>query len=445
MHTQQLTPVLRTKLQIPSIRPKLLARPHLVEILDEGLKAGNKLTLVSASAGFGKTTLLGEWAHRKRRKLQPRFTWLSLEEDDNYGGRFWAYITASLQIVLPDIGETTMAMLRSPEIPPAEIFLTPMLNEIVDQTKKIVLVLDDFQFIHREEILDEVDYLVDHLPAQLHLVISTRADPALSIVRWRGQGLLTELRGDDLRFTEAEVHAFIKDQLQLSVSDEDLKLLTERMEGWITGLQLAAISMKGRADIPEFITSLVSSPYIILEYLTEEVLKDLPLEVQDFLVQTSILTQLNASLCNRVTNRDDSGAMLATLSRDNLFTTPIDYEHHWYRYHPLFADLLRNRLQQEMDQAQVNFLHQRASHWYEEQGYLQIAVKHALQGGDLERVADLAERAAQASLLDSWMTNLLHWLETLPENVLRSRLRLRIYQACALFFDGQTTQCVKIL
>ena len=436
-------PLLTTKLHIPTPCPNLVPRPHLLARLNDGLKRGHKLTLISAPAGFGKTNLLSEWAVSA--DILKSVSWLSLDNEDNNPTRFWAYVIAALQTVLGEVGEITAALIRSTDTPSIEAILTPLLNEIAAQPECVVLILDDYHLISSDEIHSGITFLVDHLPSQLHLVIATRADPSLPIVRIRARGKLTELRGDDLRFTYDETRSFLNSQMGLEIAEADLKTLDIRIEGWIAGLQLAAISMRGQINRHKFIASFVESNYYILEYLIEEVLRRLPKDVLHFLTQTSILTQLCASLCNRVTDRSDSEAMLKRLYHENLFVTALDYEHTWYRYHHLFADLLKNRLLQQLDKQVVADLHQRASYWYEEQGYLQIAVKHAQEARNMERVADLAEQAAQFSLIDSWMTNLLEWLEILPENLLRSRFRLRIYQACAYFFDGQPAKCVNIL
>lgn len=436
-------PLLKTKLHIPAPCFYLVPRPHLLARLNNGLQLGHKLTLVSAPAGFGKTNLLSEWvASIEARKS---VAWLSIDHEDTRPTRFWGYLIAAIQSVLDEVGEASTALLRSVDPPSIEVILTPLLNDIAAQPERVVLVLDDYHLLSREEIHSGITFLLDHLPSQLHLVISTRADPPLPTVQMRARGQLTELRGDDLRFTFGEARSFLNDQMGLGLAETDLNALDSRIEGWIAGLQLAAISMRGQQDRHEFILAFTGSHHYILEYLAEEVLNRLPTDVLQFLAQTSILTQLNASLCERVTGRSDSAAMLARLYHENLFVTALDYEHSWYRYHHLFADLLRDRLQQQLGRQTIVDLHQHASQWYEENGYLQIAVKHALEAEDMERVADLAEQAAQASLLDSWMTDLLAWLETLPENVLRSRLRLRIYQACALFFDGQNEQCLSLL
>jgi len=436
-------PLLTTKLHIPAPCSNLVPRSNLITRLNDGLCLGHKLTLVSAPAGFGKTNLLSEWLASV--DAWKNVAWLSLDQEDNRPTRFWGYLIAALQSVLEEVGEASIALLYSADPPSVDVILTPLLNDIAAQHERVVLVLDDYHLLSREEIHTGVAFLLEHLPSQLHLVISTRADPPLPIVRMRARGQLTELRGDDLRFTYSEARSFLNDQMELGLAEVDLRSLDSRIEGWAAGLQLAAVSIRSQQDKHEFIVAFTSSHHYILEYLAEEVLNHLPTEVHQFLAQTSILTQLCTDLCDQVTERSDSAAMLARLYSENLFVTALDYEHSWYRYHHLFADLLRDRLQQQLGRLAIAQLHQRASHWYEQNGYLQIAVKHSLEAGDMERVADLAERAAQASLLDSWMTDLLAWLETLPEDVLRGRPRLHIYQAFALFFDGQNEECLSVL
>jgi LuxR family maltose regulon positive regulatory protein len=264
-------------------------------------------------------------------------------------------------------------------------------------------------------------------------------------VRLRAYGQLTELRGDDLRFTLEEARALLNDRLGLDLGTEDLVALDERIEGWIAGLQLAAISMQRLDDHGSFVTSLSNSPYYVMEFLTEEVLRGLPGDVRAFLMRTSILGRMCASLCDRVTGHQDGAAMLAYLYRSNVFVTPLDPEHAWFRYHQLFADHLQGHLRRHLDGEGIAHLHRQAGLWHAEHGNLRRAVEHALAAGDLASAADLAERAADASTLDSWMTDLLSWLDTLPPAVVRARLRLRIYYACALFFDGQTDRCAAIL
>jgi LuxR family maltose regulon positive regulatory protein len=436
-------PLLETKLDIPFPSANMVPRPQLLARLSHGARQGKKLTLVSAPAGFGKTNLLSEWASGF--EAQGSIAWISLDQEDNNPARFWAYLLTALQNVLEDFGETSLALLRGLELPPYEAILVPMLNEIGAQSKQTILLLDDYHVISGKEIHAGVSFMMENMPSQLHLVIATRADPPLPIARLRARGQLSELRGEDLRFAFEETEFFLNNKMGLQLSRADLRALDGRIEGWIAGLQLAAISIRSHANRQEFIHAFTGSPYYALEYLAQEVLGQLPADTLDFLLQTSILTQLNAGLCEDLTGRSDGAAALARLYHDNLFITPLDVEHSWYRYHRLFADLLQNRLRQRLGNADIAQLHLRASNWYERNGYLQMAVRHAREAGDMERVADLAEHAAQFSLLDCWMTDMLEWLELIPQDSLRRRLRLRIFQACALFFDGQREACVKIL
>ena len=436
-------PLLMTKMHPPAPSTQLVTRPHLVAYLDNGIQEGHKLTLISAPAGFGKTNLLVEWAGSVA--LRKKVAWLSLNAGDNLPTRFWAYVVSAIQSVLPGVGEASAALLRSAETPSFEVILTPLLNDIAVHPEPLVLVLDDYHLISRDEIHLGVDFLMEHLPSRVHLVISTRADPPLSLVRMRAHGQLTELRESDIRFTYAESSNYLNQRMGLNLSELDLLALDARLQGWIAGLQLAALSMRGRSDQHEFVRTFSGSHRYIVEYLAEEVLNNLPTEVVLFLEQTSIFDQFCAELCDQVTGRKDGQEMLSRLFHENLFITALDFESTWYCYHPLFSDLLRNRLQQKMGSQEIANLHQLASQWYQQHGFLQIAVGHAQQAGDVDRVADLVEQAVEASLLDSWMTNLLVWLEELPKDVVRSRLRLRVYQACALFFDGQISHCLEVL
>jgi LuxR family maltose regulon positive regulatory protein len=442
--------VLTTKLYVPPPRPDLVKRPHLVERLDDGLRAGHRLTLVSASAGSGKTTLLGQWVAA----IQEPVAWLSLDEDDNDPVRFWAYVVAALQEADPQIGQSAMPMLRGPQPPPARSILTPLLNEVAALSKQIVLVLDDYHLVTEPAIHDDVAFLLDHLPRQLHLVVATRADPPLPVARLRARGQLAELRADDLRFTPEEVAVFLNDVMGLGLQPEDVAALEVRTEGWAAGLHLAALSMQGRDDAHTFVEAFTGGHHYILEYLIEEVVSRQPEPVQRFLLQTSILDRLCAPLCDTVTGGHGAADMLERLQRDNLFIVPLDDERRWYRYHHLFGDLLRKRLGQvspvisstSFDFAQdrragrgeaiLEELHRRASQWHEENGLLEQAVKHARAAQDLERLARLAEQAAGASLLDARLTTLLRWVEVLPGDVLRAHPRLQIYRAWALYMNG---------
>jgi LuxR family maltose regulon positive regulatory protein len=436
--------ILATKLYIPPPRSDLVKRQRLTKRLDEGLRLGYKLTLISASAGSGKTTLLSEWIHTREPKV--RAAWLSLDEDDNAPARFWAYVIAALQTIHPQLARSVLPMLQGPQPPPVRSILTPLLNEVTALSQSVVLVLDDYHLITTGAIHDGVAFLLDHLPQQIHLVIATRVDPPLPIARLRARGQLTELRADDLRFTAEEVAAFLNDVMELDLQPQDVAALEARTEGWISGLHLAALSMQGREDAHAFIEAFTGGHQYILEYLIEEVLSQQPEPVQRFLLQTSILDRLCAALCDALTGEQDGADMLERLQRDNIFTISLDEEGHWYRYHHLFGDLLRKRLGQApplspplaggMKGGGIEELHRRASQWHAENGLLEQAVKHAQSAGDFERVAEIAERAAGASLLDARLTALLRWVDVLPEDVLRVHPHLQIYRAWALYMNG---------
>ncbi|MEJ2736289.1 MAG: LuxR C-terminal-related transcriptional regulator [Anaerolineae bacterium] len=443
--------LLATKLYIPPPRPDLVPRPRLIQRLNEGLCLGRQLTLISASAGSGKTTLISEWFAalcsdpQHEQPIENRTAWLSLDQEDDEPARFWTYLIGALRTVDDGLGVAAQQMLQAPQAPSMPLVLTSLLNDIAVRPYRTILVLDDFHLISGERILDGFAFLLEHQPRQIHLVLSTRADPPLPIVRLRARGQLTEVRIDDLAFTVDEAVTFLNERMGLGLSLEEVKALESRTEGWAVGLQLAAMSMQDHVDRRGFITAFAGSHRLILEYLTEEVLHRQPESIQHFLLQTSILDRLCGQLCDAVTGKSDSGATLSHLQRKNLFTVSLDDEHHWYRYHHLFADLLRNRLEQETSLEQVAVLHGRASAWHEQNGMVDEAVKYALKAQDLERVVYLAEQAAQASALDSRLTTLLYWLEMLPEEVLCAHPRLQIYRAWALYMNGHLARAQKML
>ena len=369
------TPVLATKLYVPPPRPKVIHRPLLIDRLNEGLN--RKLTLISASAGFGKTTLVSEWvASCQQREPRVGVAWLSLDEGDNDPARFLTYLVAALQTIAAPIGEGLLGVLQSPQPPLTEAILTSLLNEITALPNPFVLVLDDYHVIDAKPVDNALNFLLEHLPPQMHLVIATREDPPLPLARLRAQGQLTELRVTDMRFTPAEVAGFLNQVMGLALSAKDIAELETRTEGWVAGLQLAALSMQGQADTASFIKSFTGSHHFVLDYLVEEVLQQQSEHVQAFLLRTSILDRLCGPLCDAVL-RDSSITGQATLEyieHANLFIIPLDNERRWYRYHHLFAELLRQRLHQriavstEDPKSGVNKLHIRASQWYEENG-----------------------------------------------------------------------------
>jgi LuxR family maltose regulon positive regulatory protein len=442
-------PILATKLFVPPHRPNLVARPQLIERLDEGLRQRRKLTLVSASAGSGKTTLLSEWAA----KCDLPFCWLSLDKDDGDPTRFWRYVVAAIQTIHPQLGQTLSPMLQGPKLPSVRPILVSLLNEATTLAAPIILVLDDYHLITEEAIHDGVAFLLDNLPEQLHMVIATRADPPLPIARLRSRGQLTQVRADDLRFTPIEAATFLNDVMGLGLEPDDITAIEARTEGWAAGLHLAALSMQERKDTHAFVDAFASGHQYVLEYLIEEVLSRQKEPVQRFLLQTSILDRMCAPLCDAVVgeigdwrlevgNRQSpvsnlqSRHVLDYLESSNLFLVPLDDERRWYRYHHLFGDLLRKRLEQAIPSEQVAELHQHASRWHEENGILEQAVRHAQAAGIPERIAEMAERAAGDSLLDARLTTLLRWVDALPKEVLRAHPRLQIYRAWALFMNG---------
>ena len=394
-----------------------------------------KLTLISAPAGFGKTTLLGEWRMMYLGSEFP-LAWVSLEEADNDPSRFLSYLVAALQAIEADAGESALASLRSPQPPPVESVLAAIINDITAIPKDFALVLDDYHVIEAEPVHDAVTFLLDHLPPQMHLVIAARTDPPLPLARLRAQGQLTELRAAELRFRPEEASAFLKDVMGLSISARDVEALEERTEGWIAGLQLAALSMQDREDISGFIAAFTGSNRYILDYLAEEVLQKQPERVQTFLLQTSILDRLSSALCDAVTGENESQEMLERLEQANLFTVPLDEDRRWYRYHHLFAEFLRARLRR-IQPERVPELHRRAAEWYEDHGSIAEAVRHALAAEDFERAARLVEQTRGAMITRDELNTLLGWLQGLPDELVRSRPPLCLAYAWVLILTGQ--------
>lgn len=439
-----LAPILSTKLFIPSPQTKIVLRPRLVERLNEGLSLGRKLTLISAPAGFGKTTLISEWADGCRTQRGPEVAWLSLDEGDNDPARFLAYLVAALQMISKDVGKGVLEAIHAsqPLTTIHEFLLATLLNEIAAIPDHFVLVLDDYHMIDSKPIDVAITFLLDHLPPQMHLVITTREDPHLPLARYRARGQLTELRDADLRFSDAEADEFLNQMMNLHLSVENVAALETRTEGWITSLQLAAIALKGlllqgREDIASFIQAFTGSHRFILDYLVEEVLQHQSEQIRSFLLQTAILDQFSAPLCNMVTERDDSKEMLDILEHSNLFLIPLDSQRKWYRYHRLFADVLRTYLMAAQPD-QIAALHGRASSWYERNGLRSDAIRHALAAKDFERAADLIELAwpaAEEGTISevAW----LGWANALPEALAHTRPVLNVCYAYALLGLGE--------
>ena len=428
-------PLLQTKLFVPRSRHGLVPRPRLTERLDRG--AASKLMLVSAPAGFGKTTLLAEWltAGPARPTDERSAAWLSLDQGDNDPATCWTYVIAALHTVAPGVGADMLTRLREPQPPPIESGLITLLNDFDGIADDIVLVLDDYHVIDAADVQDGMAFLLEHLPPQVHLVIVSRADPALPLARLRGRGELVEIRAADLRFTLAEAAAYLNDVMGLSLTADEVAALEGRTEGWMAALQLAALSMQGRDDIPAFIAGFAGDDRYIVDYLAEEVLRRQPDDVRSFLLQTSILDRLTGSLCDAVIGQDGGKAMLAGLERGNLFLVPLDDRRLWYRYHQLFADVLRARLLDEQPDG-VGELHRRASDWYEQHGERSEAIGHAMAGEDVERAANLVELAMPGLRQGRQDATLRGWLEALPEEVIRVRPVLSVAYVGALMVSG---------
>ncbi len=438
-------PILATKLYFPSPRPNLVLRPRLIERLNEGLSSGRKLTLISAPAGFGKTTLVSEWlAHSKK-----PVAWLSLDEGDNAPTRFLTYLVAALQMIAPNIGAGALAVLQSSQPPSIESNLTTLLNEITSIPDNFLLVLDDYHVVDSKAVDQALTFLVDHQPARMHLVITTREDPSIPLARLRVRGQLTEVRAADLRFTPSEAAEFLNRVMGLKLSEEDISALEARTEGWIAGLQMAALSMQGLPDAANFIQSFTGSHRFVLDYLLEEVLHRQPAEVQTFLLRTSILDRMCGPLCDAVLGSPAAfgDATLQSLERANLFIVPLDNERRWYRYHHLFADLLKQRLGTPTDLPE---LHLRASQWYEQNGLYLDAFHHAAAANDFDRAERLMEGRGMADKPEEPVKQglplhsrdaaktVLNWLGSLTPAVLDARPLLWVRSATLALVAGQT-------
>jgi LuxR family maltose regulon positive regulatory protein len=436
-------PLLTAKLYNPPIRPEVVPRPRLIEYLNAGLD--RKLTLVSAPAGYGKTTLISAWLHA----ADLPFAWLSLDEGDNDPVRFFTYLIAALQGIDVEIGHSVQGWLEAPQPPALKELTATLINDIAAVPESFVLVLDDHHAITERTIHESISFLLERQPPQMHLVIATRHDPPVPLAQLRARGELVEVRQSDLCFTTDEAAAFLNQSLGLDLSASEVALLGQHTEGWIAGLQLAGLSMQGRdaESVAHFIREFSGRHHFILDYLTDEVLRRQAGPVQDFLLRTSILERMCGPLCNAVVSQDagpkgvehrDGQSMLETLQQANLFVVPLDDERQWYRYHHLFAQLLRARLAETQPGLAAD-LHRRAATWHEENGLGFGAVQHALATGDHALAAAVVERTILK--FDIWssteITTVLGWMKALPDDVVRPRPWLRLFIARTLYVSGQ--------
>ena len=432
-------PLLATKLHVLRPRTHLVPRAHLIEQLRRGVERA--LTLVSAPAGFGKTTLLTQWIAQSALPV----AWLSLETDDNDPTRFLSYLIAALQTVDARLGTSALTLLRTPHPPSPEAVLAMLVSEVTSRgTAEFALVLDDYHLITAASIHRGMAFLLEHLPPQMHLVLATRADPPLPLARLRVQGQLTEVRTADLRFDTTEASAFLQALTGLDLSPEAIATLYHRTEGWIVGLQLAALSLQGRADVAGFLTAFSGSHRYVLDYLSEEVLWRQPAEVQSFLLSTCILERLSGPLCDAVRGQEGSQAILEALERSNLFVVALDDERGWYRYHHLFAEVLRSQLQ-HIEPALPPQLHRRASAWYELHALPVEAVRHALAIPDVELAARLIEPILLPVAFQGQLYTVLEWMKALPEALILARSRLCVYYARLLVYANQFEAAEELL
>ena len=445
--------LLQTKLYVPRLRPLLVPRPHLIEKLNQGLQQGCKLTLISAPAGFGKTTLVAEWLSQLTIDKQPvvaqnmtiqncSVAWLSLDEHENDLTWFLTYFVAALQTIETNIGETAVALLQSPQPVSMKAVLTSLLNDITsmsadkDRAYPVVLILDDYHHITARIIHDALTFLLENAPPNWHLILISRSDPPLPLSRLRVRGQMTEIRQTDLRFTAIEAATFLNNVMGLSLTAGQVEMLDTRTEGWIAGLQLAALSLRSRDDTVDFITSFSGSHRFILDYLTEEVIQGQPANLQQFILQTSILSRLRGSLCEAVTGQGKGQETLEKLEASNLFLIPLDDEREWFRYHHLFAEVMAKRLQR-FYRDQIPELHLRAAAWFRQHNLFDEAIKHALAANENQLAGDIVESQARDLLHLGKLSTLMGWLSKLPPEIVNGRPVLSVDSAWVYLLIGK--------
>jgi LuxR family maltose regulon positive regulatory protein len=443
--------LLQTKWRLPILQSHfLITRSHLFEQLDAGL--AGRLTLISAPAGYGKTTLIGQWIRSRLEKGSAgndrglAICWVSLDDGDNDPVLFWSYVLAALEQAGISLGRQLLTSLTAPAAPPITAVITHLLNALETHEEQITFVLDDYHAINEGAVHEQVGYLIEHLSPRCHVILLTRADPPLPIARWRARRQMTEVRQVDLRFDIAETARLLNDMLALELTANDVAILERRTEGWVAGLQLVAIALgQQNVDRRAFIDSFAGSHHYIMTYLMDEVLQQLPEATQRFLEQTAVLRRLCAPLCSDVTGSKGCDLLLQELYRRNLFLIPLDDAHYWFRTHHLFAELLGTRLQNEHTQAEIERLHRRAAQWYDENHFLEEAIYHALRCGDMAWAAEMVEKYARPVMHQGRLNTLLRWIDALDPQALARRPRLRLDQAWSLFLSGQAARTKEIL
>ncbi len=421
--------LLTTKLYIPTPRQNFIQRRRILDLLDKALN--HKLTLIAAPPGYGKTTLLSIWISES---VLPA-AWLALDSDDNDPSLFLQYLIAALQTIDPQIGYLSLAQLKSPQLAAQNDILPALINDLTQIQGDFVLILDDYQWIDQQEIHTSLDYLLDHLPPQMHLIISSRSDPPLHLSRLRTRNQLLEIRQSDLRMTQIEASEFLNHSMRLNLSDQQVETLEVRTEGWIAGLQLAALSLREKKDIDGFLQSFGGSHRYVIDYLADEVLAEQSDEVQSFLEQTAFLDRISAPLCDAVTGRENSIEILRLLEENNLFLIPLDDQRQWYRFHHLFLDYLRTDLESSDLVAQ----HKNASQWFSANNFYPEAVKHALASKDMELMVETISQAAPPAVEQAAFITLNGWLDSLSDQLVRQTAGLALYKSFILFFT-QTYQ-----
>ncbi len=422
--------MLLTKLHIPPVGNNVVHRSDLVEKLNTGLS--RKLMLVSAPAGYGKTTLVSDWISQNK----IRAAWVSLDNGDNDPTIFLSYVISGIQSIHHDFGESALRLINSPNSPSVESVASLLINELIGIDQHFLLVLDDFHLINSNGVLKLVGYLLEHIPGNIHIVILTRSDPALSLSRIRSQHQLVELRLSDLSFSANDIFVLFNKKLKLGLTVDEVHSLKIKTEGWIAGLQLAAISMQGSEDIPGFIHDLKGDNRYIMDYLIEEVLKTQPDDIREFLLQTSVLEQMSAPLCNAVLNRNDSQQILEMLEKNNMFVIPLDEERNWYRYHHLFAELLKQRLQLR-GKANIIEIHNTASEWFRNNSMPLLAIEHVIKTENFEKSILFLGEIVETMWKNGQHAAIMKYGDLLPDELIKKNPDFCLYYAWILIIAGQ--------